>query len=348
MSSQDLRSPRHLAVSGNIPTGLYRALGEPVRGLGRLGLRLLPWLLVLTAIVLAGRAGASPGRRAAAQVELSGTAVHLPFDLDEGHVLVETWLDGEGPFRFQLDTGAGVEACLDTELAERLGLQSVGTAWHDDGSGRDPVRRSLVALQELRVGGLRAENVTALVADLHWLGRPGAEPVDGVLGFDLFHDVLLTIDYPARRIELARGELSSEEAHVIDYDDSRGLPDVELRLAGRRIRALIDTGARSALSLPDRWRRSLPLRDEPSLVGTVRTVNNEFQLLAARLRSPLEVAGYRLRDVAASFAVGDDEVLVGGGLLRHFRLTVDQVNRRLRLLHDGERESKLRDRVASR
>lgn len=53
-------------------------------------------LATLTAAILAPRTVAAQDRR----------AVRIPIRIDDGRVLVQTMLDGQGPFDFVIDTGA--------------------------------------------------------------------------------------------------------------------------------------------------------------------------------------------------------------------------------------------------
>ena len=305
--------------------GFWGLLAAPIAALG----------LALPATAGAARADAGGRWRPSAQVTLASPVVHLPLEFSDGHVAVDVLVNGRGPFRFLLDTGAGVEACIDDDLAGLLALQSTGTVLSGDGSGRNVTRRGLVRIDGIEVGGLRAENVTAIVADLEWLRRPGELPVNGVLGLPLFRDLLLTVDYPGERLVLTSGRLSDGGEHVLPYDDSRGVPDVQVTVGRRRLRALIDTGARAAASFPGALAASLATVSTLVPLGTVRTLNNEFEAVGGILRAPLSIAGYRLQGVGARFASKDSQVVLGGTLLRHFALTFDQANRLIRLTHPG-------------
>src|SRR5438128_12435839 len=51
--------------------------------------------------------------------------------------VVEVKLNGQGPFAFMIDTGAGMQADIDTSVAQRLNLQPSGKAINGDPSGEN-------------------------------------------------------------------------------------------------------------------------------------------------------------------------------------------------------------------
>ena len=126
--------------------------------------------------------------------------------------VIEVKLNGQGPFAFMIDTGAGMQADVDTAVAERLGLQLSGRAINGDPSGENDREVATATIDSIALGGsgrdassVAFRNVTAVV-------RPQKitkdyPDVDGILGFALFTDYLLTLDYPAMQVRLARGAL---------------------------------------------------------------------------------------------------------------------------------------------
>lgn len=77
-----------------------------------------------------------------------------------GHFVASGRINDE-PVEFLLDTGATYVA-LPTELAERLGLESIGSAWFDTANGR--VRGELAVLDEVSLGGLSAHKVRSSIS----------------------------------------------------------------------------------------------------------------------------------------------------------------------------------------
>ena len=87
----------------------------------------------------------------------------------------------------------------------------VGHAKVTDLSGQGEQRSEMVWIDSLKIGGLEFEEVQAVQ---HGLFRE-EQNCQGVLGFPLFEDYLLTLDYPGRRMILHRGYCATRRmAHL--------------------------------------------------------------------------------------------------------------------------------------
>ena len=119
---------------------------------------------------------------AACQPPGAPDTVHAPPDSAAGEMafelagpngaalMVPVHVNGEGPFRFVLDTGATI-TCVE------------GTT-----------RMRLVRLDSLRVGGARAEGITACALDLAHTAAIGVE-IEGLLGLDFLRSYRVTLDF---------------------------------------------------------------------------------------------------------------------------------------------------------
>ena len=212
--------------------------------------------------------GASRRRATPAVPAIPSTAPRttvLPADgadvpmLRSGHMpAVHVMLNGQGPFLFAIDTGGAGTARVDTALAERLGLAKVGEARGGDPSGRNARTMALVAIDSLQIGGARFEGLQAAVRDMREM--PLGEKVDGILGFGLFAGCLLTLDYPANVVRMARGELPPANGRdVLAFTRERGIPTARITVAGREMDAHVDAGFMGGISLPEAEAGRLPL-----------------------------------------------------------------------------------------
>ena len=115
-------------------------------------------------------------------------------------IVVPIRLNGEGPFRFVVDTGATV-TCVDRELAERLALpDKAGTIGFGAGVGGAGTVR-VVEIDALEVGSSRASKLTAGVIDLEHLKGAGLE-VHGLLGLNFLRSYRVTFDFERKVLEL--------------------------------------------------------------------------------------------------------------------------------------------------
>src|SRR4029077_17883180 len=118
----------------------------------------------------------------------------LPFELIDNRVFVEVRLNGRGPFHFILDTGAGGFSIVD-HVAQRLGLQ-VEDAGQESGVGEKKVRTGRTKIAKAQLGDLRFEDLEATVFPDGDSGNVfGKKPVDGIVGLEVFQQVVVRHDY---------------------------------------------------------------------------------------------------------------------------------------------------------
>jgi CubicO group peptidase (beta-lactamase class C family) len=293
---------------------------------------------VLQASTPSGRA-AGPARTptAAMETDRGPATTRLPKDgvdvpmVRASHLpAVHLMLNGQGPFLFEIDTGAAGTARLDSALAHRLGLATVGEVLAGDPSGQNARSVPVVRIDSIELGGARFSGLTAAVRDYRSLGRP--ETVDGILGFAFFSDCLLTLDYPGARVRLSHGALPvAEGREVLDFRSPRGVPSVTLRVAGQEMEADVDAGSQGGLALPETLAATLPLAGPLEVVGRARTTSNTFEIKAAPLAGDVQIGGLTLSRPRLEFQPLFPQANIGSRVLRDLVVTFDLRNRRLRL-----------------
>src|SRR5207245_8489696 len=107
--------------------------------------------------------------------------------------VIEVKLNGQGPFAFTIDTGAGMQADIDTSVAAQLKLQPNGRVLNGDPSGKNDREVETATINTLAFGGAEFRKVTAVIRPQR-ITRDYPD-VDGIVGFGLFPDYLLTLDY---------------------------------------------------------------------------------------------------------------------------------------------------------
>lgn len=244
--------------------------------------------------------------------------------------VVEVKLNGQGPFAFMIDTGAGMQADIDPAVTERLKLPLSGTAINGDPSGQNDREVATANIESLAIGKAEFHNVTAVV-------RPQRitkdyPDVDGILGFALFTDYLLTLDYPAMQVRLARGALPvANGADVLNFEIENRIPIVDLAIGRIHVPAHVDSGNFVAgFILPEEIVEQLQLQSEAITVGGARSVTNRIQLKQVQLRDTIRLGGFEYPQPTIAFPALSDTNL-GFKVLRDFVLTFDQKNRRMKL-----------------
>ena len=273
-----------------------------------------------------------PGR-----VTLAGTEVVVPARLAGNLLWVEASWEGAGPFRFLVDTGSSV-TLVTPALAQRfpgrvrpsgpnLRLRVRGA----EGGAIDLPRASL---RRLELGGAAFEEVEVLLYDCAPLSAHLGLPVDGVLGFPLFRELLLTLDYPGSRLILRPRTLSAViPGQPVAADAALRTPLVTVGLGERSLLVLVDSGSAAGFSLNPAGispRYAVPPRDG-ALLGTLA---GERPQRVARLAEPLRLGGQVIPEPVVDLT--DELSAVGGALLRQFVVTFDPARDRVFFHRPGE------------
>ncbi len=162
-----------------------------------------------------------------------------------GRVMTHVMINGKGPFRFVIDTGAS-RSTLAPHLAKALNLQqSVGRNVMLNGvTGAAEV--PTVAVDSIEIGALKFVNQNLPVIFTSIMGN-----ADGILGVAGFHDQRIDVDFKRDRVTVLESNGRRPHFSMVTaraQRDSTGLMIVDVRV-GRRIRAkaVIDTGAERTL-----------------------------------------------------------------------------------------------------
>jgi predicted aspartyl protease len=257
------------------------------------------------------------------------------FSMTQGIPLVQVRIDGQGPFSFVVDTGTNCEAIISPRLAKRLGLRATGRKSITDLGGHGTRTLDTVALNILSLAGADFRAVRAVVTDL----PDGDSVLDGLLGFGLFRNGLLTLDYPHRRLILDEGGeegsfAGTRDDHVVPMRMPSGIPLVEIDIAGAKAEAGIDSGA-LGLSIPASMIGKIRFDGGIDTVAIGRTQVSNFALRGAVLDGAVELAGFRFEqpwlELNPMFSIAN----IGSGALRDFVVTFDQRSRLVRFSSAG-------------
>lgn len=189
------------------------------------------------------------------------------------------------------------------------------------------------SLRRLELGGARFEEVPVLVYDPAALSAHLGVKVDGVLGFPLFREVLLTLDYPGSRVLLQRARPPPlVPGAVLGMDGSRKTPLVPIQISDRTVIALIDSGSDAAFTLN-------PVGLEPKFTfgprigATIGTLAGDRTQQIGRLGEPITVGGYLFDRPIVDLT--DELSTIGGDALKHFTITFDQERNRVTFHRDS-------------
>lgn len=278
-----------------------------------------------------------PGERLFAKAPDESAARHeAPMVERYGKPYVMVTINGKGPFRFVIDTGTGGDAFVTPELAAALALPAVGQATLSDPSGMGGKKTPVVLLQSLEVAGVEFSSVRAL--SFPFFAEAGS--CQGLLGFTLFRDYLLTLDFPHRIIKLDSGRLAPDGGKsVLPFRMPEGVPITSLKVDGLQpVDAQLDSGG-GGLVLPEKLALRLKYDVDPVVFASGRSVSTQFQMKAGRLASDVKLGRYTFTHPVVEIHPAFPLVNFGSPPMQIFAITFDQKNLLVRFLSNKRRFS---------
>ena len=248
-----------------------------------------------------------------------------------GNILVvEAKWDRNGPYHFLIDTGSSV-TLVTPELARRYGAADVPPAGNPQVSVRssDGTMTTLPAtrLSRLDLGAARFGNVPALIYDCSPLTSQLGVKVDGVLGFSLFRQTLLTLDYPQARVILRPVAIPTKlPGSAIPFKTADSTPLIDVGVGAHHFPAMVDSGSNDILSL-NLGRREFRFAFGPTEGPTVGTLTGDRVERVGRLAETLHFGEYAVPRPVVELT--DQISSLGGGILKYFTVSFDQERERV-------------------
>src|SRR5262249_28820323 len=125
---------------------------------------------------------------------ITSLEAEVPFDFiaKTSLVVVPVMINGQGPYRFLLDTGA-TTTVLSRAIADKLKIPQKGRGTLATARGNVDV--TIRALTALKVGTAQLDNIEIAVGNFDLMRTLG---VDGILGSDYLRRFVLFIDYDSK------------------------------------------------------------------------------------------------------------------------------------------------------
>lgn len=297
------------------------------------------WRALVLAVSLVALAGCTVIRRPApppSRTTISSPLIEIPAQRIGNYLVIEAKWDRTGPYRFLIDTGSSV-TLLSSEFVKRYPsrLAPGVDAPRVRVTGADGKVTELPpeAVRRIDLGGAHFDDVPVLVYDCEPLSAHLGVKIDGVLGFPLFREVLLTLDYPGSRVFLRPAKSSAYiPGSIVAFDDGFKTPVIHIGVGNRSLLALIDSGSDSALSLNPAG-LDLKYAVPPRPGATVGTLVGDHVQTIGRIDETLAIGGYTLTQPITE--ITDELSTIGGGVLRHFTVTFDQTHDRVTFFRDS-------------
>jgi len=289
----------------------------------------------LLVLVISGGCAKTPNWMPA-ETNVAGGRVELPMDLPaHGMPVVAITQPGSvGRSYAVIDTGAGA-SMMTPEFATRnhLAQRHVPDLRLRDALKKTREVPAVARVETIGVGNASFHGFDAVVDELPVL-KALSKQLEVVLARPVFEDVLLTIDYPKRKLTIEQGTLPDPNGRDVLplRADDRGHLLLPVNLGGEEAWLIVDTGHTGQGLLLSRYRliamrwASAPVEGDEvsSFLGTTRS-------RIGRMNGDMTFGQYTVSRPIVAIAYDDDREFIGAEILRHFVVTIDQKNKRIRL-----------------
>ncbi len=267
---------------------------------------------------------------------VSSPAQSVPFELDRNVILVPIRIGQHGPYLAMLDTGTDPSG-IDDALAKELGL-ALGASGEIDGAGTQSVRATETVLPEVTVGPVVAKNVEALAGpSIAKIAEALGRPVRLILGKSFLDHRIVQWDFPNRMLRfpgaLPRPQPTADRAVLsCRYEDDVLLDGV--RIDGKPVRAILDTGSNGGVKLTPEATRRLGLEEKAAAGATSESTGFRGRYATRKGRvDGLDLGTLHVGAADATFwppGTGHDgkpwDVNIGNAVLKDFVVTLDSVD----------------------
>ena len=290
-------------------------------------------LLFLTGCV--STSSRSPGRTV---VEPKRTV--LPAKIISNFFVVESkWDDGK-TYRFLIDTGS-TAMLVSPDLARRFGLKprkgTPPSKVHVRSASGGEVDLESVTLRRMLLGEASFERVPALVFDLTDFSDHLGVQIDGIIGFPIFRDTLLTMDYLHNQLSIAPASLPpaapDPRAATIAFNNERNTPLVPIQLGNESFIVQIDTGSDGSLSLNPAGLHPR-FANGPRAGTLISSLQGDRRQLTGRLNQDVLIGTHTIAKPVVDLT--DQLSSIGGEFLRNFTVTFDQRHNQVTFARDTD------------
>jgi hypothetical protein len=283
----------------------------------------------LCLLILSGCSTVPPRAPGRTVVEVKASTV--PARIVSNFFLVESLQDDGRPCRLLVDTGSTI-SYVSPDLAKRLALKpKKGTPpqlVRVRSANGGEIELEALTLRRLTLGDSHFERVPALRLDLAELSAHLGLQIDGIVGFPVFRNTLLTLDYPGSRLviapypaQFAPPPRQTPRVSTIAFNNQQGTPLIPIQMGNESFVVLIDSGSDGSLSLNPVGLHPRFLHG-PRIGTIVSSLAGDRRQLTGRLNQTVLIGTHTIEQPIVDLT--EQLSSIGGELLRHFTLTFDQ------------------------
>jgi hypothetical protein len=182
----------------------------------------------------------------------------IPVEIKSNSLFAEVIVNGRGPFKFLLDTGAS-KTIVSRRLADELGVEAIGEIPARGVGGYGGMHFG--SIDSLMIGDISWYLKRIMIFDFNSMTGGRMSSIDGILGYDFFARFPLLINFNDAGMTLynpasAKASVPGEPLEIEIYCQ---IPVVEVLLDGYPARLAVDLGAQMGLVIQghSRWYREM-------------------------------------------------------------------------------------------
>lgn len=186
----------------------------------------------------------------------------IPFRLRDNVINVQAVIDGKNVSAV-LDSGTG-GVVVSKSLAGKLGLHLTRSSFQAMGAGKGNQSLFPIKLRTLQFGPLDWHNVTGYAINLHSISTSSGFQVDALLGYPIFRNHAIRINYPKRYVKIYLEGDSPGCGNPIPIEIVHNVPVVVAKIKVRphskvkTVHLVVDLGSRHYNYLGDKFLRTEP------------------------------------------------------------------------------------------
>ncbi|RJE72640.1 aspartyl protease family protein [Reichenbachiella sp. MSK19-1] len=281
-------------------------------------------LIVAAILVVANAYGQSP-------------IANIPFEQYGDHAFIQVKVNGSDDLDFIFDTGDGLTV-LNIERAKELGMASGSTATTTSAEGT--ISGKLVKHNELTIAGAPIHNVQVYETDLTHLEISIGKDIDGIIGYDVLKNYVVSMDYDAMEIKLYDPSSYSYQGlgKKFKINLTSFIPHIEGEVTlqnGEKVKGefFVDTGAKATIDFntPFVEDNDLASKVGDSYIYLVAGLGEkEYEHHRGKVKE-FAFAGYSFEDMPVGLSHAQSGIqnhkkvagIMGSGLLRKFNIVYD-------------------------
>lgn len=273
--------------------------------------------------------------------------IEIPFQFQNGFIVIDVRLQGFFPLKFIYDTGAETTIITNPRIAEILDLKYT-RKFQVMGSDMETTLNAYL-IKDIAIvfdeGAAPTQDLLVFDRDHFNLEEFIGENVQGILGADLFKNFTVMIDYQAQKLILyKRGRfIPSNKYTAIPMTVAKSKPHIDVQLAITKEKTLtskllIDSGAALSVLLDADEDKGLHL-PQKTIKGVLGYgIGGVLEGYLGRIDA-ISIEGYEFTNLITNFRVFNPQIdslqlnsvdekdgILGNEILKHFKCVIDYPN----------------------